>query len=130
MPHRRTAALQASLTFTYCGTSASYICILGLERHAELSERYRHWNEALQSRSKDFTSENKRVSLFLFSSYRVVSSILDDPEEYGFQSDDVSQEGGGIWADELHLTSDVHAILAERLEKALRTADRTHKSTE
>ena len=75
------------------------------------------------TRAKSFTSEYKHVSLFLFSSYQVLSSVLDHPEEYGFQEDDVSQEGGGIWADDLHLSSEVHAILAERLEHALRTAD-------
>ena len=80
------------------------------------------------TRAKSFTSEYKHVSFFLFSSYRVLSSILDNPEEYGFQEDDVSQEGGGIWADDLHLTSEAHAILAERLEQALRTADRTANS--
>ena len=45
------------------------------------------------------------VSLF------VASIVLDDPLEYDFTEDDVTTEAGGIWADELHLTSEVHDIL-------------------
>ena len=63
--------------------------------------------------------------MFLSSSSRPMSlsPTLDYPEKYGFQEDDVTQESGAIWADELHFTSNVHAILAERIEQALRTVD-------
>ena len=88
-----------------------------------LSERYQRWNDELLSRTMSFKLENKHVSLFLFSSYQLITNILDDPEKYGFQEDDVTQESGAIWADELHFTTDVHAILAERIEQALRTVD-------
>jgi phospholipase/lecithinase/hemolysin len=50
----------------------------------------------------------------------VVTDILDNPDEYGFQDDDVMEEGGAIWQDELHMTTEVHEILAETLEEALR----------
>lgn len=70
-----------------------------------------------------FVSESSRASLFLFSTYDIVSAILDNPEEYDFAEDDVTQEAGAIWQDELHLTTEVHAILAERLKCALKSLD-------
>jgi len=36
--------------------------------------------------------------------------MLDDPLEYGFGEDDATTENGGIWLDDLHLTSEMHDV--------------------
>lgn len=97
--------------------------ILALELSENLSERYDTWNQSLRFRSEAFISDTSQATLFLFSTHEVVSEILDDPEEFGFSEDDVTQEEGAIWQDELHFTSEVHAILAEHIEKALRSTN-------
>jgi hypothetical protein len=45
--------------------------------------------------------------------------VLEEPCEFDFNEDDPTTEGGGIWADDLHLTVDMHDILAERLLTSL-----------
>ncbi|OBZ65668.1 hypothetical protein A0H81_14364 [Grifola frondosa] len=95
-------------------------CPAALRLSTDLSKRYKTWNELLQSRAKIFASDSAQISVFLFSAYEVVSAVLDDPEKFGFQEDDVTEQGGAIWMDDLHMTSEVHAIVAERIEVALR----------
>ncbi|KZV76033.1 carbohydrate esterase family 16 protein [Peniophora sp. CONT] len=82
-------------------------------------ERTTAWNDALENRVQELATETPRASVFLFSANAVLSAVLDDPEEYDFTSDDVEMEGGAIWEDELHPTSEVHSILADRLLQAL-----------
>jgi hypothetical protein len=45
--------------------------------------------------------------------------VLDDPLDFDFTDDDPETEGAGIWVDDLHLTSAVHSIFAERLLDSL-----------
>jgi phospholipase/lecithinase/hemolysin len=102
----------------------SYYCLSStrkqaLNASAVLSQRYTAWNELLQSHVRKFASDSGHVSVFLFSAYQVVSAVLDDPEEFGFAEDDVSEQGGAIWMDDMHITSEVHAIIAERIKVAL-----------
>lgn len=51
----------------------------------------------------------------MFSCHYVLTEVLDKPLGLDFTEDDPEMEGGGIWADELHLTPAVHEILAENL---------------
>ena len=53
--------------------------------------------------------------MFLFSSYRLFESILDMPEVYGFDIEDVRKNGGSVWMDFLHPTSKVHDHIASSL---------------
>ncbi|KZT01321.1 carbohydrate esterase family 16 protein [Laetiporus sulphureus 93-53] len=85
----------------------------------DISKQYLMWNELLNERARLFAQESKNASVFLFSANAVISAILDAPDEYGFEEEDIFEEGGPIWLDDMHLTSDVHAIIAEKLEKAL-----------
>lgn len=86
-------------------------------------ERTATWNESLQRRVEEFAAETPRASVFLFSANAVLSAVLDDPEEYDFTFEDVEMEGGAIWEDELHPTSEVHSVLADRLLRALLRQD-------
>ena len=77
------------------------------------------WNESLRTRVGEFADETPHASVFLFSTHAVISALLDNPDDYSFQSEDVTQDGGRIWEDELHLTTEVHAIIAEQLVHGL-----------
>lgn len=59
------------------------------------------------------------LSVFIFSSWDTFMSILDYPEAYDFDEDNVDEAEGPIWMDSLHPTSKVHAILAKHLYKFL-----------
>jgi phospholipase/lecithinase/hemolysin len=86
-----------------------------LNASAILSERYTTWNELLQSHVRQFASDS--------GTYLFFSSLLTDPKEFGFAEDDVSEQGGAIWMDDMHMTSEAHAIIAERIEVALHAVD-------
>ena len=53
--------------------------------------------------------------MFLFSSFRLFESILDMPEVYGFNDEDIRRYGGSVWTDFLHPTSKVHDHIASNL---------------
>lgn len=55
------------------------------------------------------------TSVFIFSAWNSLLSVLDYPEAYDFDSEDVDQAEGPIWMDNLHPTSKVHAVLAKHL---------------
>jgi phospholipase/lecithinase/hemolysin len=126
-PQHRSPAGEIS-TYALFSTYYTHYCISStrkqaLNASAVLSTRYTTWNELLHYHVKNFASDSGNVSVFLFSAHQVVSAVLDDPEEFGFAEDDVSEQGGAIWMDEMHMTSEVHAIIAERIEVALRAVD-------
>jgi hypothetical protein len=80
-----------------------------------LEERVRLWNDLLRAQATEFSSSSKEATILLFSSHQVLTEVLDDPSEFNFSEDDPMTEYGGIWDDYLHLTADVHDIIAERL---------------
>ena len=92
-----------------------------LEDELDLAARYTTWNELLQRRAEVFIEDSPQASVFLFSTYDVVSRILDEPEDFGFVEDD-KEEIGSIWLDNLHLTSEVHRYIAEELKGAVEAA--------
>ncbi|KAL1732640.1 hypothetical protein EV714DRAFT_235341 [Schizophyllum commune] len=82
--------------------------------------RVNAWNDYLRAKVAGWAESvtaGTRAKTYLFSSHEVISDILDEPEKYGFSKEDVAKEGGEIWVDDLHLSSAVHRILAERLVK-------------
>ncbi|KAG8805778.1 hypothetical protein FRC17_005339 [Serendipita sp. 399] len=82
------------------------------------------WNIELQHRIRTFAAEKKAagypITVLYFSSHKVIASILDDPEAYGFPKEDIKKDGGAIWVDQLHPTSAVHAVLAKELDLMLK----------
>ncbi|KAI6128911.1 hypothetical protein EDD16DRAFT_26463 [Pisolithus croceorrhizus] len=81
----------------------------------EMEERVRAWNELFQAQVTEFGTSSKEATVLLFSSHQVLTEVLDDPLEFDFSEDDPTTEGGGIWADDLHVTTEVHDVFAERL---------------
>ncbi|KAJ6561589.1 hypothetical protein B0H10DRAFT_1844566 [Mycena sp. CBHHK59/15] len=60
-------------------------------------------------------TRDAKATVFCFSAYAVFTDILNNPVDYEFEEDDTTYEGGAIWADELHATSAMHKIMANRL---------------
>ncbi|KAK7449777.1 hypothetical protein VKT23_013252 [Stygiomarasmius scandens] len=96
----------------------------GLERSDpdSIKTRVNTWNRELQKRVSQFISKTPKVTVTRFSVHDALSAILDDPEEYDFTEDDTTDQAGAIWADELHLTSDVHQIIAEKMVECFGTS--------
>ncbi|RPD74508.1 hypothetical protein L226DRAFT_582184 [Lentinus tigrinus ALCF2SS1-7] len=82
-----------------------------------MRSRVEVWNESLRTRVAEFAESSSRASVFLYSTHKTLTEVLDDPEEFGYTVEDVTDEGGGIWLDDIHATSSVHKILAERFAK-------------
>jgi phospholipase/lecithinase/hemolysin len=84
--------------------------------------KFPNWNFTLERKIKQFVAEkettNSPVTAIYYSSYKVFTDILDDPESYGLGKDQ-SKTGGTIWVDHLHPTSAVHAIVATELDSML-----------
>ncbi|KAG8755751.1 hypothetical protein FRC14_003689 [Serendipita sp. 396] len=81
------------------------------------------WNIELERRLRAFAAEKEAaggpITAAYFSSHKVFTTFLDDPEEYGFPKSDVRRSGGEIWVDDLHPTPAVHAIIAKELDDML-----------
>jgi len=98
-------------------------------------ERYTTWNDELLRQAKDFATDASKASIFVVSSYAIVSDILDDPATYGLsdcieeedstsENDDEDEESEEIdeddsekamWVDDIHLSTAGHRALANRL---------------
>ena len=97
-------------------------------------ERYTTWNSELLRQAKDFAANSSKASIFVVSSYAIISDILDDPDSYGLSdciededpnsenmdgddesddSDDDSQKA--MWVDDIHLSTAGHQVLANKL---------------
>ncbi|KAG2147659.1 hypothetical protein DEU56DRAFT_785188 [Suillus clintonianus] len=90
----------------------------GSSFRAELKDRVETWNDLIHKQTASHASPGRGAqtprSIFLFSSHAVLTDVLDNPVKYGFTENDIAQEGGGIWADELHVTSGVQKVIAEQ----------------
>jgi phospholipase/lecithinase/hemolysin len=83
---------------------------------AELKDRVETWNDLLRKKVADLAPVGTQAprSVFMFSSNAVLTDVLNDPVKYGFAEKDITQEGGRIWEDALHVTSDVQKVIAEQ----------------
>ena len=81
----------------------------------EIAKRVTTWNDLLKTQATDFGNSYEEATIILFSSHQVLTEVLEDPTEFDLSEDDPDTEGGSFWEDDLHLTSDIHDILAERL---------------
>lgn len=76
---------------------------------------FEEWNELLPKQASDFVGSHPGTTALVYSSYDTFVRVLDNPTEYGLESDDVSRHGGGIWCDHLHPTSKMHNEVAKDL---------------
>lgn len=83
-------------------------------------EKVRTWNETLWKRSEEIEQIHSQTSICIFPTWDLFTDIFDNPDIYGFSSEDVNRGyGGQIWMDGLHPTSAVHKIIADQLVELL-----------
>ncbi|KAG2130185.1 uncharacterized protein EDB93DRAFT_1332106 [Suillus bovinus] len=82
---------------------------------ASVMEQYQTWNETLEKELQSWTKTHPDVTTFLFSSWDSFSRVLDDPNAFGFDPNDISEAGGAIWVDRLRPTSAMHRVIADDL---------------
>ncbi|KAG8697145.1 hypothetical protein FRC09_008040 [Ceratobasidium sp. 395] len=71
------------------------------------------WNAQLAASAVAFSIQNADTSTLVFSSWDTISTILLDPAHYNVSDPNII--GGGVWQDDLHITSLVHYRLANDL---------------
>ena len=90
------------------------------------AERYDTWSEQLLGQAATFAKSASKASVFVVSAHRIISDILDHPEKFGFSNcsgsgelgvDDDDDEAQDVWEDDIHLSSAVHQVFADRLLK-------------
>ncbi|KAJ1311189.1 hypothetical protein OPQ81_009690 [Rhizoctonia solani] len=59
-----------------------------------VGSRYNLWNKNMNEMVQQFSEEHIDASCFQYSSFRLLTSILDNPTEYGFEEDDARKYGG------------------------------------
>lgn len=55
----------------------------------------------------------------MYSSWDIFDKVYQDPVKFGFRVRDLKMARGGIWADFIHPTSKMHAVLAKDMEEFL-----------
>ncbi|KIL69811.1 carbohydrate esterase family 16 protein [Amanita muscaria Koide BX008] len=83
------------------------------------TDRYIKWNLSLKETIKTFGSGHDDVTILLYSSFALFTTLLDNPDGYGFPPSDVRKGGGSIWFDHLHPTSRVHKFLSQDIGEFL-----------
>ena len=89
-------------------------------RNPGAGKKYAMWNRLLAKAVDEFELKHHYSTVFEFLSHDIFTRILDDPVKFGFNKEDESVEGGGIWVDHLHPTSAVHSLIAKEIEEFLR----------
>lgn len=100
----------------------------------DISDRYTTWNRYLLEQGKAFAKETPRATLSILSSHRILTEVLDTPARFGFNDPSSNPElgdesgdrriapedmSGDIWGDPIHLTAEVHTIIAKHVLRAL-----------
>lgn len=93
--------------------------VLNTDSESTLTDLVGRWNEHLHSHCKAFSKSTPQASISVFSAHSVISDILDNPEEYDFTEEDATEANINIWSDELHLTIEVHKVLAKKITSSL-----------
>ncbi|KAL1689959.1 hypothetical protein GGG16DRAFT_126076 [Schizophyllum commune] len=85
------------------------------ENKAQVIAAMAAWNHVLPIKVAEFQRATPEVTLSVFSVRDVFTAVLDDPETYGFTKKDLTEVGGGVWADEVHATPAVQEVVAKWL---------------
>ena len=80
---------------------------------------YNTWNSVLRGQLSQFTATHADATVVAFSSYELFNKVLDNPADYGFDKDSVHIRGGSVWFDHLHITSQMHGIVADAIAEFL-----------
>lgn len=86
------------------------------------------WNERLRAAARSFVDDRPDLSLVLFSSHKLFSDMLSEPEDFGFLCSDKYDANGKIWTSDENLivSQQVHRLLAEKLDLAISLIETPH----
>lgn len=73
---------------------------------------YEGWNTALRTGATKFAEDCADATVMLFSSHELFQKVLDDPEQFDFDKKTANEESGCIWFDHIHITSQMHSVVA------------------
>ncbi|KZT28430.1 carbohydrate esterase family 16 protein [Neolentinus lepideus HHB14362 ss-1] len=73
----------------------------------------KNWNSSLRTQVQAFAAAHPDATIFIFSSHRTFSRILNDPISHGFSAIDTVTPYGEIWVDRLHPTTRMHDWIAK-----------------
>ncbi|KAL1747304.1 hypothetical protein HDZ31DRAFT_80542 [Schizophyllum fasciatum] len=85
------------------------------ENKAQVIAAMDAWNRTLRAKVAELKSATPEMKVAIFSIHNVFTAVLDRPEKHGFTKEDLTKEGGAIWADEVHATPAVQEIVAKWL---------------
>ncbi|KAF3286942.1 hypothetical protein TWF970_008772 [Orbilia oligospora] len=80
----------------------------------------RSWNSNLARKVRQFRDEHSVSSILLIDSYNIIRKLQEEPK-YGVKN--------GVWADKLHIKTQVHKVLAKEIAAALEAAVETTVET-
>lgn len=80
---------------------------------------YRGWNSALHLGVSKFTAAYSDVTTMVFPAYEMFHETLDKPADYGLDPSTVNEADGSVWFDAIHITSQMHRVVADALLKFL-----------
>lgn len=79
-------------------------------------QKIKSWNQTLWDLSERVERNHSGTSVFVFPTWDLFTDMFDNPEKYGFSSEDVNRGyGGRMWVDGLHPTSAVHKVIASQV---------------
>ncbi|KAK6514808.1 hypothetical protein TWF506_007170 [Arthrobotrys conoides] len=70
----------------------------------------RSWNSNLARKVREFRDEHPVSSILLIDSYNIIKKLQEEPR-YGVKN--------GVWADKLHIKTQVHKVIAKEIAAAL-----------
>lgn len=79
------------------------------------AEGYNNWNLALHSKVSNFASEHSDVTAMVFPVHELFRTVLDSPAVFNLDASTVNDEGGSVWFDSIHITSQMHRVVADGL---------------
>lgn len=89
---------------------------------------YEAWNAALKTNVSKFSSEHPDATTMIFSSHELFHKVLDNPTSYGFTKHDVTHEDGSIWFDAIHISTKMHAVVANAVMEFLQSQPATQEA--
>lgn len=80
-----------------------------------MEKTFVQWNLNLREAAKTFSATHADSSVFIFSSFELFNTLLDDPVSFALEESDLKRKQGTIWVDHIHPTSKVHGHIARSL---------------
>lgn len=98
----------------FCGILIIYTIVSQTNTEVR-AKGYVNWNIALHSGVSKFASEHSDATTMVFRVHELFHKALDSPELFNLDPTTVNDEGGSVWFDPIHISSQMHRIVADGL---------------